>query len=78
MPRVTKSLKAKSRHKKVLKSTKGHYGARRKLLKLLSSQILRLCSILLEIEKIEKEILDLFGFPESMLQPESTGYHILF
>tara|TARA_B100000242_G_C42750790_1_gene350040 strand:+ start:85 stop:432 length:348 start_codon:yes stop_codon:yes gene_type:complete len=33
MPRVTKSLKAKSRHKKVLKSTKGHYGARRKLFK---------------------------------------------
>ena len=33
MPRVTKSLSAKSRHKKVLKSTKGHYGARRKLFK---------------------------------------------
>jgi len=33
MPRVTKSLSAKSRHKKILKSTKGHYGARRKLFK---------------------------------------------
>ena len=33
MPRVTKSLSAKSRHKKVLKTTKGHYGARRKLFK---------------------------------------------
>jgi large subunit ribosomal protein L20 len=31
MPRVTKSLKAKARHKKVLKSTKGYYGARSRL-----------------------------------------------
>ncbi len=33
MPRVTKSLSAKSKHKKVLKSTKGHYGARSRLYK---------------------------------------------
>ena len=33
MPRVTKSLIAKSRHKKILKSTKGHYGARSRLYK---------------------------------------------
>ena len=31
MPRVTKSLVAKSKHKKVLASTKGHYGARSRL-----------------------------------------------
>lgn len=31
MPRVTKSLTAKSKHKKVLNSTKGHYGARSRL-----------------------------------------------
>ena len=33
MPRVRKSLTAKRRHKKVLKSTKGHYGARSRLFK---------------------------------------------
>ena len=33
MARVTKSLTAKARHKKVLRATKGHYGARRKLFK---------------------------------------------
>tara|TARA_B100002019_G_scaffold291921_2_gene313478 strand:- start:515 stop:862 length:348 start_codon:yes stop_codon:yes gene_type:complete len=33
MPRVTKSLKAKAKHKKVLSSTKGHYGARSRLYK---------------------------------------------
>ena len=33
MPRVTKSLSAKSKHKKILSSTKGHYGARSRLYK---------------------------------------------
>ena len=33
MPRVTKSVSANARHKKVLKSTKGHYGARSRLYK---------------------------------------------
>ena len=33
MPRVTKSLKAKAKHKKILSSTKGHYGARSRLFK---------------------------------------------
>ena len=33
MPRVTKSLTARSKHKKVLKTTKGHYGARSRLFK---------------------------------------------
>jgi len=31
MPRTTKSLTAKAKHKKVLKATKGHYGARSRL-----------------------------------------------
>ena len=33
MPRVTKSVTAKSKHKKVLRATKGHYGARSRLYK---------------------------------------------
>ena len=33
MPRVTKSLTARAKHKKVLKATKGHYGARSRLFK---------------------------------------------
>ena len=33
MPRTTKSVTAKTRHKKVLKATKGHYGARSRLYK---------------------------------------------
>tara|TARA_A100001011_G_C14233487_1_gene809933 strand:+ start:97 stop:444 length:348 start_codon:yes stop_codon:yes gene_type:complete len=31
MPRVTKSVTAKAKHKKVLSTTKGHYGARSRL-----------------------------------------------
>ena len=33
MPRVTKALAAKAKHKKVLKATRGHYGARSRLFK---------------------------------------------
>ena len=33
MPRVTKSVTAKAKHKKILNSTKGHYGARSRLFK---------------------------------------------
>ena len=33
MSRVTKAVTAKNKHKKVLKSTKGHYGARSRLYK---------------------------------------------
>ena len=33
MPRVTKSVTAKAKHKKVLTSSKGHYGARSRLYK---------------------------------------------
>jgi len=33
MPRVKKSLTAKAKHKKVLSTTKGHYGARSRLYK---------------------------------------------
>ena len=33
MPRVTKSLTARAKHKKVLSSTKGQYGARSRLFK---------------------------------------------
>lgn len=33
MPRTTKSLTAKAKHKKILSATKGHYGARSRLFK---------------------------------------------
>ena len=33
MPRVTKSVTARAKHKKILSATKGHYGARSRLYK---------------------------------------------
>ena len=33
MPRTTKSVTAKTKHKKILSATKGHYGARSRLFK---------------------------------------------
>ena len=39
MARVTKALTAKSKHKKVLSKTKGHYGVRSRLYKTANSQI---------------------------------------
>ena len=33
MPRVTKSVTAKAKHKRILSATKGHYGARSRLFK---------------------------------------------
>ena len=33
MPRTTKAVTAKAKHKKVLSSTKGHYGVRSRLYK---------------------------------------------
>tara|TARA_E500000178_G_C16662821_1_gene591429 strand:+ start:182 stop:529 length:348 start_codon:yes stop_codon:yes gene_type:complete len=33
MPRTTKSLTAKAKHKKIISATKGHYGARSRLFK---------------------------------------------
>ena len=33
MPRVTKSVTARTKHKKILSATKGHYGARSRLFK---------------------------------------------
>ena len=66
MPRVTKSITAKSKHKKVLKSTKGHYGLEADYLRLQQSNI-KSYNMPLEIEKIAREVLDLYGFQESML-----------
>ena len=71
MSRVTKSVTAKAKHKKVLKSTKGHYGARSNYIKLRNSLILNRCNMPSGTEKIEKEHSDLFGLQELMLVQEN-------
>ena len=56
MPRVTKSLAAKAKHKKVLKPQKVIMVLEADFLKLLSNQILNLYNMLLGIEKIKKKL----------------------
>ena len=71
MPRVTKSNTARKKHLKVLKSTKGHYGARSRLyIRLLSNRILKPYSMHLETEKTRKDRLDLYGLQELILLQE--------
>ena len=60
MPRVTKSVTAKSKHKKVLSATKGHYGARSRLYKTAKQSNIKSLQYAFRDRKIEKETLDLW------------------
>ena len=66
MPRTTKAVTAKAKHKKVLSSTKATM-ARSRYIKLQNSQILNRSNTLLEIEKTRREPLDLCGLLEYQL-----------
>ena len=56
MARVTKSVTAKAKHKKVLSSTKGHYGARSRLYKTAKQSNIKSLQYAFRDRKIEKEI----------------------
>ena len=66
MPRVTKSLTAKAKHKKVLNSTKGHYGARSRQYKTAKQSNIKSLQYAFRDRKNKKETLDLFGSQELM------------
>tara|TARA_B100000989_G_scaffold299042_1_gene292422 strand:+ start:5772 stop:6119 length:348 start_codon:yes stop_codon:yes gene_type:complete len=57
MPRVTKSVTAKSKHKKVLKATKGHYGARSRLYKTAKQSNIKSLQYAFRDRKIKKRSL---------------------
>ena len=61
MPRVTKSVTAKQNIRKFLMLQKVIMEQGADYIKLLNNQILNLFNMLLEIEKIEKEISDHYG-----------------
>ena len=65
--KITKSVTAKAKHKKVLSATKGHYGARSRLFKTVKQSNIKSLQYALEIEK---ELLDHCGFLELMLLQE--------
>ena len=70
MPRVKKALKAKAKHKKVLGQTKGHYGARSRLYKTAKQSNIKSMQYAFRDRKIEREILDHYGFQESIPHQE--------
>ena len=70
MPRVTKSVSAHAKHKKVITVQEVDY------IKLQSSQTLNQCSMLFVIEKTKKELLGLYGLQGLTLQLENLICHI--
>ena len=76
MPRVTKSVSAHAKHKKILKSTKGHYGARSRLYKTAKQSNIKSMQYAFRDRKNKKEILGLYGLQGLTLQLENVTYHI--
>ena len=70
MPRTTKSVTAKARHKKVLSSTKGQYGARSRLFKTAKQANIKSLQYAFRDRKNKKERSDLYGLLELMLHQE--------
>ena len=56
MPRTTKSVAAKAKHKKVLSSTKGHYGARSRLFKTAKQSNIKSMQYAFRDRKIRKRV----------------------
>jgi large subunit ribosomal protein L20 len=56
MPRVTKSVTAKAKHKKVLNATKGHYGARSRLYKTAKQSNIKSLQYAFRDRKIKKRV----------------------
>ena len=76
MPRVTKAKTAKAKHKKVLASTKGHYGARSRLYKTAKQSSIKSLQYSFRDRKVKKGHSDHFGFLELMLLQERKEYRI--
>ena len=64
MPRVTKSLTARAKHKKVLKATKGHYGARSRLFRTAKQSNVKALQYAFRDRRNKKEHFVLYGFLE--------------
>ena len=70
MARVKGGPASHARHRKVIKSAKGYGDEERILSELPIKQLKKLVSMHTEIERLEKETLDLYGYKESMQQQD--------
>ena len=74
MARVTKSNTAKAKHRKILKFTKGHYGARSRLYKTAKQSHIKSLQYAFQIEKIKKDHLILWISRTMLLKRNGVPY----
>ena len=76
MPRVTKSVTAKAKHKKVLSATKGHYGARSRLFRTAKQSNIKSLQYAFRDRKNRKRAFRSYGFLGLMQPQEYLTYLI--
>ena len=75
MARVKRGVTSKAKHKKVLKKTKGQYGARSRLFKVAKQAAIKLVNTPIGIDGKRRDSLDHFGLLESMLLQDYMIFH---
>ena len=78
MPRVTKSLSAKAKHKKILSATKGHYGARSRLFKTAKQSNIKALQYAFRDRKNKKRAFRSLWISRINEVPEKLVLHILY
>ena len=68
MPRANSSVPRHRRHRKIVKLAKGYYGRRKSNFRAAKDAVEKVCSIVIEIAGIKKELCVLYGLLELMLQ----------
>ena len=76
MPRVTKSVTAKAKHKKVLNATKGHYGARSRLYKTAKQSNIKSLQYAFRDRKNRKRNFRSLWIARISAGSKQVGYHI--
>ena len=66
MARVKRGVTSHAKHKKVLKAVKGQWGRRKNTIRVAKQAMEKQCSMLTGTVEIKREILNLFGYKESM------------
>ena len=67
MSRVKRGVTKRARHKKILKLAKGYRGRAKNCYRIAIQKVEKALQYTIVIEEIEREILENFGFKESML-----------
>ena len=66
MARVKRGVTSRAKHKKVLKAVKGQWGRRKNTIRVAKQAMEKAMQYAYRDRRIKKEILNLYGFKESM------------